>query len=174
MDTGEGDEQAPLSLHKYLYASSDPLDRIDPSGNESLAELTEAIGDQLTIAARTTVNVMKIYNNTRSIIDLINVSKQFLSLWQTGGIEQAIRDQIRNSRKEWQDLALNGIEDDLGSNLGRIIMDMGTYTAEALATRYGRAPDAFGIDLPVPFPMPKFPAPLGNLPDTNLKAYMIF
>jgi RHS repeat-associated protein len=30
MDTAEGDPQAPLSLHKYLYASCDPVNRLDP------------------------------------------------------------------------------------------------------------------------------------------------
>jgi RHS repeat-associated protein len=37
MDTDEGDAQSPLSLHKYLYADSDPVDGIDPSGNDELA-----------------------------------------------------------------------------------------------------------------------------------------
>ncbi len=34
MDTDEGDQEEPLSLHKYLYASCSPVDRIDPSGND--------------------------------------------------------------------------------------------------------------------------------------------
>ncbi len=34
MDTYEGDAFAPISLHKYLYASSDPVNRIDPEGQE--------------------------------------------------------------------------------------------------------------------------------------------
>jgi RHS repeat-associated protein len=41
MDTYEGDPGAPESLHKYLYAATDPIDHIDPSGN---LELTEALG----------------------------------------------------------------------------------------------------------------------------------
>ncbi|PYX50242.1 MAG: hypothetical protein DMG76_35280 [Acidobacteria bacterium] len=41
MDSYEGDPGAPLSLHKYLYASADSIDRTDPSGN---LELTEALG----------------------------------------------------------------------------------------------------------------------------------
>ena len=32
MDTDEGDDEAPLSLHKYLYAQADPADGLDPSG----------------------------------------------------------------------------------------------------------------------------------------------
>jgi RHS repeat-associated protein len=40
MDTEEGNDNAPLSLHKYLYASADPVDRIDPNGTEDLASLS--------------------------------------------------------------------------------------------------------------------------------------
>jgi RHS repeat-associated protein len=34
MDTDEGDDTDPLSLHKYLYASGNPVSRVDPSGND--------------------------------------------------------------------------------------------------------------------------------------------
>jgi hypothetical protein len=49
MDSFEGDKESPLSLHKYLYASADPVDRIDPSGNEDLASLSigSSIGNTL-------------------------------------------------------------------------------------------------------------------------------
>ena len=33
MDSFEGNSQAPLSLHKYLYTGNDPIDQIDPSGH---------------------------------------------------------------------------------------------------------------------------------------------
>ena len=39
MDSYEGNSSEPLSLHKYLYANADPINRIDPSGqNSTLAE----------------------------------------------------------------------------------------------------------------------------------------
>ena len=34
MDTWEGNDEEPLSLHKYLYASGNPVNRVDPGGNE--------------------------------------------------------------------------------------------------------------------------------------------
>jgi len=34
MDTQQGGDRAPLSLHKYLYAEGDPADHMDPSGNQ--------------------------------------------------------------------------------------------------------------------------------------------
>jgi hypothetical protein len=36
MDTDEGAQEDPLSLHKYLYCKGNPLDNIDPSGHDSL------------------------------------------------------------------------------------------------------------------------------------------
>jgi RHS repeat-associated protein len=33
-DTSEGDQQDPLSLHKYIYAADDPVNLDDPSGND--------------------------------------------------------------------------------------------------------------------------------------------
>jgi len=40
MDTEEGHDEQPLTLHKYLYADADPVDGADPSGNQdNLAEV---------------------------------------------------------------------------------------------------------------------------------------
>ena len=49
MDTDEGEEQDPISLHKYLYAGANPINRIDPSGHDSIAELdiSSAISETL-------------------------------------------------------------------------------------------------------------------------------
>jgi RHS repeat-associated protein len=44
MDTFEGDIFAPVSLHKYLYASANPVDRMDPGGQDDLASLSVSNG----------------------------------------------------------------------------------------------------------------------------------
>jgi RHS repeat-associated protein len=35
LDTFEGDSEEPISLHKYLYAHNNPVDRVDPTGYKS-------------------------------------------------------------------------------------------------------------------------------------------
>lgn len=39
MDTDEGIDEFPGSLHKYLYVESDPVNMFDPTGNDDIAEL---------------------------------------------------------------------------------------------------------------------------------------
>jgi len=34
MDTNEGENREPISLHKYIYAGADPINRVDPSGKD--------------------------------------------------------------------------------------------------------------------------------------------
>jgi RHS repeat-associated protein len=46
MDPLEGNAQAPTSLHRYLYASADPVNRIDPSGNQDLEEVMADVAIQ--------------------------------------------------------------------------------------------------------------------------------
>jgi RHS repeat-associated protein len=49
MDTDQGDPYSPVSLHKYLYASGNPVSNADPSGMTSAQELQTAQGGGLTI-----------------------------------------------------------------------------------------------------------------------------
>ena len=46
MDSYEGDNQDPLSLHKYLFVENDPVNKLDPSGNDSMVK-GQAIDDLL-------------------------------------------------------------------------------------------------------------------------------
>lgn len=46
MDAVEGNAQSPTSLHRYLYTSGDPVNRIDPTGNQELSEVMESVAIQ--------------------------------------------------------------------------------------------------------------------------------
>jgi len=50
MDTEESSDESPLSLHKYLYSQGDPVDNVDPSGNQ--------IDDVAAFAVSATLNSM--------------------------------------------------------------------------------------------------------------------
>ena len=43
MDPVFGDTANPTSLHRYLYAGNDPVNRIDPTGRQDLAEYVELL-----------------------------------------------------------------------------------------------------------------------------------
>jgi RHS repeat-associated protein len=51
MDTFQGDPGSPDSLHKYVYAASDPVDRIDPSGHEDIGEALAVASDYAVLGA---------------------------------------------------------------------------------------------------------------------------
>jgi RHS repeat-associated protein len=49
MDTFEGRNADPLSVHKYLYSSADPVDRVDPSGHDDIVSLSVAVSIATTL-----------------------------------------------------------------------------------------------------------------------------
>jgi len=51
MDSDEGDDTDPLSLHKYLYTKDGPVDGVDASGNDDLVELTASFSISETLDA---------------------------------------------------------------------------------------------------------------------------
>jgi RHS repeat-associated protein len=56
MDGFEGSPGFPRSLHKYLYSSGDPVNRVDPSGNQdTLVEEAAEEGEEIAISTQTTV-----------------------------------------------------------------------------------------------------------------------
>jgi RHS repeat-associated protein len=52
IDSKEGRDDEPLSLHKFLYAENEPVNRIDPSGNATILEEEEkeAIAETIDVA----------------------------------------------------------------------------------------------------------------------------
>ena len=55
MDSFEGGTYDPLSLHKYTYANGNPSNRIDPSGNASIAEIVTVVAVATVILAVSTL-----------------------------------------------------------------------------------------------------------------------
>jgi len=61
MDSWEGTQTDPLSLHKYLYADDDPVNRIDPSGHMSYGELGTVMTKIAYLGSRTYAAVNNAY-----------------------------------------------------------------------------------------------------------------
>jgi hypothetical protein len=56
MDTSDGDNEDPISLHKYLYCEGNPVDGIDPTGQDDLTLPSMSIA--MTISAALDAAVM--------------------------------------------------------------------------------------------------------------------
>jgi RHS repeat-associated protein len=63
MDSHEGNEKDPLSLHKYLYDEGDPVDRIDPSGHE--IDLVSALAVAAIVVTLSTLSVTPVTSEAR-------------------------------------------------------------------------------------------------------------
>jgi RHS repeat-associated protein len=50
MDPFDGLVREPISLHRYLYASADPVDKTDPSGEFSIGAQTQGLSGMQTVA----------------------------------------------------------------------------------------------------------------------------
>lgn len=60
MDSYAGNNEDPLSLHKYLYSSDNPVSRVDPSGHDDLMDLLATTAIDSGLCALTSVVVQAI------------------------------------------------------------------------------------------------------------------
>jgi len=67
VDAFEGNNQDPLSLHKYLYAHGNPVNNVDPNGQFALAELTASSAIRLVVIAAVTTSLGYTYVSTRNL-----------------------------------------------------------------------------------------------------------
>src|SRR5271165_971468 len=67
MDTEDGQDRDPLSLHKYLYAEGNPVDNLDPSGNE-IDEVMGGLGMMDTINAIPIISLRVIVALKRALL----------------------------------------------------------------------------------------------------------
>jgi hypothetical protein len=69
MDEYEGDDDNPLSLHKYLYADADPVDGLDPSGNDDIG----GIGMSETLDAMPSLQFTTVTNSVTQTVAGVQV-----------------------------------------------------------------------------------------------------
>jgi RHS repeat-associated protein len=86
MDAEEGNDDAPLSLHKYLYSQGDPINNVDPSGNE-IDEIA-AGAMSMTLDAMPSLNFMQVVKEVSDSLQLCcrsNVIDAMKTIWGQSG-----------------------------------------------------------------------------------------
>jgi RHS repeat-associated protein len=79
MDSYEGNQSDPLSLHKYLYGHANPVNGVDPSGHEfNLGGLTSVSGIQLRIAGQVSVRAYAAYDRVQWLRDGAQILSKLL------------------------------------------------------------------------------------------------
>jgi hypothetical protein len=74
-DTYEGNQEEPLSLHKYLYCQANPINLTDPTGHDGeLGSLMTTIAIQTMCFARTAVTVYTAYTEAENIVDAVQIA----------------------------------------------------------------------------------------------------
>jgi RHS repeat-associated protein len=111
MDSFEGDENDPLSLHKYLYASSDPVNRIDPLGHEDAdvsSNLVSAAGQAIlaTIALVSAIAAVCTVDYQLGRDDCIDHGKNRIDLFHYTALPNVQK--IRDSGQLWPSLLSAG------------------------------------------------------------------
>ena len=84
MDNYEGSIDDPVSLHKYLYCNSDPVNNYDPSGYNTLAEMEATTGIQGVLNQMITPNVkalMNLFDGLSAIWDIADTAR---TAWNDG------------------------------------------------------------------------------------------
>ena len=74
LDSYEGSQSDPRSLHKYMYGSADGVNNIDPSGNASLGEISTTLGIAATLASVSTLMLNMLTTSTALSIATDNFS----------------------------------------------------------------------------------------------------
>src|SRR5690554_3439881 len=74
MDLWERHRFDPVTLHKYLYANVDPVNRIDPSGMFSLLELSVVQNIMGRLRSINLFNTFKLYWKANTLVKKINLT----------------------------------------------------------------------------------------------------
>jgi hypothetical protein len=149
MDRYEGDSESPLSLHKYLYAGSDPIDALDPTGRDfDLGSIGAAIGAASTILAQSLPPGIKhrlpnlfqpVPCSVPQLVDAVSNALIFAqSSLEAGSIAVSVVEQMASNLENvngqfWSGASPMGsdVENAAGANLQRSTKSYDHYDAES-------------------------------------------
>ena len=72
-----GNDQDPISLHRYLYVRDDPANDSDPGGQESLGEVLTVSTIQTSLNGLRLGTIFKVYNIASSFADAVNIYNNY-------------------------------------------------------------------------------------------------
>jgi RHS repeat-associated protein len=131
MDTHEGTQTDPLSLHKYLYAHADPVNNIDPSGQFTLGELLTTTATMLRMAAQAGFGMYQTYNRAAAAYDAIQDVALVTSMLGDGDVDEDESDLLHEM--------INGyVRSRVQAHAIRVVSGAGGRALGAAAGRVGR------------------------------------
>jgi RHS repeat-associated protein len=77
-DPYAGSEYEPNTLHRYLYTANDPVNSIDPSGNEGLVAKLVSLGIKTTLTTRVANIALQVFNCANTLATIHNMYSDFV------------------------------------------------------------------------------------------------
>ncbi|GAB4191253.1 MAG: hypothetical protein Tsb002_19780 [Wenzhouxiangellaceae bacterium] len=126
MDTWMGRNHDPVTLHKYLYANTDPVGYVDPSGNTTLPSLSSALNIASSLAGYSTT-ILNVVSRVESAVSLFQAVHGLYAAWgmieSNGLVSQIAKDNEFSEQLSNLDRAFAV----LTRNMGRILKDLSTH-----------------------------------------------
>jgi RHS repeat-associated protein len=146
MDTYEGNNKEPLSLHKYLYVHGNPVNSIDPSGNMTMADVSSAM-NILSQLNTSMLHVLRVVNTVKKIADLLYMLKGLASILEGEGIKTLFVDAFKESQKTLKKLTFEMVSDNLIENAPKILMNATPVWGAFITANYSNI-ENFAVYLP--------------------------
>ena len=158
-DSYEGQNEDPVSLHKYLYFNGDPVGRLDPSGNMSLAEVNATMG-QIANFSRQALNVLRFLDKVQSVVDGVESVIGIYNLVSTGQVRAALDEAVLQGFG--QKFRFSAAVDSLERNFSSILSASFAEWSQFFFV-HGRKLKGYLLYLPSPYPgvLPELTIPTG-------------
>ena len=106
VDPLEGSPSDPTTLHKYLYAGGDPVNRIDPRGRENIEDESNLIGEDVFAQQQVKQGADRLYKALEKVKDFAECIKLLVEAFSAGGTVSAasvIEQAEEACRDLWED-----------------------------------------------------------------------
>jgi RHS repeat-associated protein len=85
-----GDEEDPITLHRYAYGNGDPVNFADPSGKFAIADVTSSMTRAISIGSRAGRTAWNVYDKASTVKDAVDFSRSVLA----GGMDPLLATQL--------------------------------------------------------------------------------